>query len=162
MKSKINYKNISFNFKRKNVLVVGGSRGIGLGVVRAFEMRELKFYISRNKIVDSSLKKVVHIPIDLSQKIQAKDVFNIIDDYGGIDILINSAAINYTNNFEKISSEEWDDVFKINLKSIFLLSQCALKTMKEKILEKLSIYHLLQVGTEVMLVALITYLVRLG
>ena len=91
MKSKINYKNISFNFKRKNFLVVGGSRGIGLWVVRAFENAGAEvFYISRNKIVDSSLKKVVHIPIDLSQKIQAKDVFNIIDDYGGISTAVQS------------------------------------------------------------------------
>ena len=132
MKNNIVYNNITFNFEKKNILVVGGSRGIGLGVVKAFaNAGAMVFYISRSPLIESSIKKIVHIPVDLSNEEEIKKVFNIIDDYGGIDILINSAAINYINKFEKISSKEWDDVLKINLKSVFLLSQSALIRMKK-------------------------------
>ena len=127
------FNNINFNFKNKIVLVAGGSRGIGLGVVEAFlDSGASVFYISRNPINDLSFKKAIHIQTDLKNESEIINAFKIIDRYGDIDILINSAAINFTNKFEKISSEEWDDVLNLNLKSIFLLNQNALMRMKNK------------------------------
>ena len=62
MKNKIVYNNITFNFEKKNILVVGGSRGIGLGVVKAFaNAGAMVFYISRSPLIESSINKLACI-----------------------------------------------------------------------------------------------------
>ena len=60
------YKQINFNFSNKIVLVSGGSRGIGLGLVKSFlDSGAEVFYLSRNPISDSGIKGAKHISIDL-------------------------------------------------------------------------------------------------
>ena len=47
-------------------------------------------------------------------------------DNGGVDILINSAAINFTKKIEEINLEEWDKVLDLNLRSVFHICKLAL------------------------------------
>src|SRR5699024_9134897 len=52
--------------------------------------------------------------------------------FGGVDILINSAAIYPSKSFEEVSVEEWDRVFAVNSRGYFLCAQKALEHMKGK------------------------------
>ena len=56
-------------------------------------------------------------------------VGKIEQKHGGIDILINNAAIRPNTKISKITLEEWDLVFNTNLKAPFFLSQAVLPGM---------------------------------
>ncbi len=60
-------------------------------------------------------------------------VNNLIDTtikkYGKIDILVNNAGIVRDHGIMRMSEEDWDDVLRVNLKSVFLCSKAALKHM---------------------------------
>lgn len=53
-------------------------------------------------------------------------------ELGGIDILINNAANYETIEFEKLTLEKWDSIFASNTRSVFLVSQQALKPLRER------------------------------
>ena len=55
-----------------------------------------------------------------------KDVFK---KFGKIDVLVNNAGTNKTNDFDKLSEKDWDIVVDVNLKGVFLCSQEVLKYM---------------------------------
>ncbi|UCD08073.1 MAG: 3-oxoacyl-[acyl-carrier-protein] reductase [Dehalococcoidales bacterium] len=60
-------------------------------------------------------------------------VNNLIDttvqQYGKIDILVNNAGIVRDHGIMRMSEEDWDNVIRVNLKSVFLCSKAVLKYM---------------------------------
>tara|TARA_A100001201_G_scaffold20338_2_gene22761 strand:+ start:249 stop:929 length:681 start_codon:yes stop_codon:yes gene_type:complete len=108
--------NIEWDFRDKNVLVVGGSRGIGKGVVVGFTKS------GANVIeLDSS-------NCDLKYK---EDIDTFVDRLSSVDILVNVAAINYTKKIEDITFQEWDEVLNINLRGIFYITKKVLEFMPD-------------------------------
>lgn len=116
--------------QNKNVLVVGGSRGIGYGVVKKFnEMGANTFYFSRNK--NSDLKST-HICVDLINDKSIIDGFKKLDKrISSLDILINVAGINYCKNHNEISYEEFNEVLQVNLSSFFLACKESITRMNK-------------------------------
>lgn len=51
-------------------------------------------------------------------------------ELGGIDILVNNAANYETIEFDKLRVEQWDAIFASNTRSVFLVSQQALKLLR--------------------------------
>jgi len=49
----------------------------------------------------------------------------------GIQILVNCAAINYAKGHDEIYIDEWEEVLKVNISSIFLISNAVLPMMKK-------------------------------
>ncbi len=119
--------NLKFDFSGKTAVVVGGSRGIGKQVCEDFlETNAHVVYLSRN--INEQLKKATHIKCDLRNETEVQRAFAKI---GTIDFLVNVAAINHCKKIENISTEEWDDVLSVNLRSFFLISKLAIEKMKK-------------------------------
>jgi len=51
---------------------------------------------------------------------------------GGIDILVNNAAIAHPRKLEDITETEWDEVLTVNLKSVFLVTQAVVGRMRQR------------------------------
>ena len=51
---------------------------------------------------------------------------------GGIDILVNNAAIAHPRKLEDITETEWDQVLTANLKSVFLVTQAVIGGMRQR------------------------------
>jgi NAD(P)-dependent dehydrogenase (short-subunit alcohol dehydrogenase family) len=51
---------------------------------------------------------------------------------GGLDILVNNAGIIRRTNVVDTPEDEWDRVIAVNLKSVFLMSKCAIPLMRER------------------------------
>lgn len=126
------FENVRFDFTGRTVLVAGGSRGIGKGVVQALASAGARvFYTSRNP-GDEDLGGVVHFKADLADENDILSLFRRLDQEAELDILVNSAAINFCKPNNEISANEWEQVLSVNLTGAFLLSREALKRMRPR------------------------------
>ena len=96
--------------KNKTVVVVGGSTGIGKGIVGSF------------KKLGARVESISRSNCDITKK---EDIDSYFSDIHKVDILINNAAINYCKPIENISLNEWDEVINTNLTSYFyIIKKC--------------------------------------
>ena len=115
----------------KKVLITGGSRGIGAACVRRFtdEGYDVYFNYASN---DEAAKKIIDetgahgFKCDVSDSLSVKKMINEI---GNVDILVNNAGISRVNLFTDISEYEWDEVFDVNIKGMFLVTKEVLPHM---------------------------------
>lgn len=131
------------NLENKVVLVTGGSRGIGAGIVK--KMAELganvafTYFSSANKSEEliATLKNyevfVKAFKSDASNYKEAENLVNkVLNDMGKIDVLINNAGITRDNLLLRMSEEQWDDIMTTNLKSVFNLTKQVVKPMMKQ------------------------------
>jgi len=122
---------LNFNFENKRILVVGGSQGIGRGLVKSLiSLGANVSYASRKAFAGE--KKAKFIKVDLNYGSQISDLFLEIDKGGKIDAVVNTAAINYCKKFHEISEDEWDEVDRVNLRAAFLICKEASIRMKKQ------------------------------
>ncbi len=115
----------------KKVLITGGSRGIGAACVRRFCAEGMTVYFNYEKndeAADALCKETGATGIKCSVRDSAA-VKKMAESIGDIDILINNAGISRINLFTDISEQEWDDVFDVNIKGMFLVTRAFLPGM---------------------------------
>jgi acetoacetyl-CoA reductase len=121
-------------------LVTGGSRGIGLAIVRHLlaQGATVAAGYSRDEtsalaLVDECADRVsIHQGnIGVFEDCQ-RVVAEVIDRHDKIDILINNAGITADRTVRKMGIDEWDRVIRVNLSGAFYLSQAVLNPMLER------------------------------
>ena len=124
--------------KDKVCIVTGSSRGIGSAIARAFAQEGGKVvitYVSRRQEAErlgSEIGASSVFELDVRAKSQIENVFeNVANSYGQIDVLVNNAGVNLTNDFDKQTEEEWDTVLDVDLKGVFLSCQAVLRYMPD-------------------------------
>ncbi len=117
----------NYDFSEKTVLILGGSKGIGLGLVSEFTKSGANvYYLSRT---ENPEKIGIHIKVDLLDTDSLLSVLQKIEGMN-VNILVNCSAINFAKKHEEIDIDEWDKVFKVNMSAIFMVCNSVLKTMK--------------------------------
>ncbi|NND77782.1 MAG: 3-oxoacyl-[acyl-carrier-protein] reductase [Flavobacteriales bacterium] len=124
----------------KVALITGASRGIGKGIAELFcaQGAQVAFtYLSseeRAKKLEEELSsiggKAKGFKSDASDHDSAhKLVEDVLAEFGKIDIVVNNAGITRDGLLMRMSEEDWDDVMKTNLKSIFNLTKAVQRNM---------------------------------
>lgn len=125
----------------KTALVTGGSRGIGAAIVRKFAEQgaAVAFTYLSSAAKANALAEEVAAEFSVTVKAYASDaadyaqaealVNSVVQDFGGIDVLVNNAGITRDNLMLRMTEEQWDQVINTNLKSIFNLTKHALRPM---------------------------------
>lgn len=110
--------------ERKNAIITGGSRGIGLAIIKKLlsEMYEV-WYISRTEIQEE-LENTHFVQCDISNRETLENSLKeIIKEAKTIDLLVNNAGITKDNLIMRMKNDAWDDVININLTSAFITSK---------------------------------------
>ena len=124
---------------KKTVLVTGASRGIGFCIAETFARCDYNVFATYNKTEDTlpALSKklsaegfsLTPVFCDVSDDMSIKALFETV---GELDILINNAGVAGFSLLSDITSSEWDRMIDTNLKSVFLMSREASKSMIRK------------------------------
>jgi 3-oxoacyl-[acyl-carrier protein] reductase len=126
--------------KDKVVLVTGASRGIGRAIAYQFAQSGANVaftYLSSVEKGEALVKELEAFGIkakgyrsDASLFDASEELVNsVIADFGQIDILINNAGITRDGLLMRMSEEQWDEVIRVNLKSVFNLTKAVIKPM---------------------------------
>lgn len=127
-----------------NIIITGASRGIGKEIVKLFasDGKHTVYAVSRNVSRLNQLASecenlninadVKPITLDLNLD---SEIVKFCDDLKlkqvSVDILINNAGVLVNKPFEKLTGDDFDKMFNVNVKSVFLLTQ-ALKPLFNK------------------------------
>jgi 3-oxoacyl-[acyl-carrier protein] reductase len=123
----------------KNVIITGASRGIGTGIARVFANHgaNVAFTFSSSEAPALELQKELSA---MGVKAKAyksnaasfqdseKLIADVLEDFGGVDVLINNAGITKDNLLMRMNEEDFDTVIEINLKSVFNMTKAVQRT----------------------------------
>lgn len=131
-----------FNLSGKKALVTGGSRGIGLAAAKAIAKGGADVAImARDKERLGAAKEQIQAGpcggvwtfcIDLAETERIEAVFGeVVSQMGEVDILVNCAGITRRAPAEEVGSDTWDEVLKVNLTAVFVMSQVFCRHRKQ-------------------------------
>ena len=117
-----------------NVVITGGSRGIGAAAVELFAARgdRVSFLYEKEHAAAQAVAEKTGakaICCDVAVREQVQEAFQAI---GAVDILICNAGICHTGLISDISEEQWDRLFAVNVKGIYHCVNAALPGFLQK------------------------------
>jgi NAD(P)-dependent dehydrogenase (short-subunit alcohol dehydrogenase family) len=129
-------------FAEKVVVVTGAASGIGQATAIKFaaegatvaivDLQEEAGLQTAALIQSNGGGKAAFYKADVSDDLQVEVLMRgIIEDYGTVHVLVNNAAMLMTKTVENTTSAEWDRIFRVNTKSVFLCSKYALPELKK-------------------------------
>ena len=119
----------------KNILITGGSRGIGEAMVRAFSQKGHKVAFTYKSSIDKAegLSRETGALAIKADSAKESDIVSAVSEaalaLGGIDILINNAGISSFSMLQDLTLAEWNECMAVNLTSAFLYSREAIPYM---------------------------------
>src|SRR5690625_4586033 len=134
---------MELNLEGKNVLITGGSKGIGKGIAMALAEEGCNVSIcarhsdeletTADELLDAG-GKVLTVQADLTDK---EAIEKVVDEtkqaFGSIDILVNNAGtVGQSGTLEDTPLREWREVFELNLFAIVTITRKVIPAMKEQ------------------------------
>lgn len=127
------------------VVVTGGASGIGAAYVRAFRAAGANVVVADVRPAGAALLSeledcpgaglFVHTDVSSEQETAAMAAA-ARDRFGGVDVLVNNAAlyhdIGQKQPFEEISVEEWDRLMAVNVRGVWLCMKAVVGSMRER------------------------------
>jgi len=119
--------------EHKKVIVTGGNRGIGKGIVLYLLKQGYQVLATSrdSKKIDFSHSKLKFIDLDVCDDSSVNNFQKIVNDFDP-DILVNNAGITKDNLFLRMSSDDWNQVINTNLNSVFKITKLVVKGMLKK------------------------------
>jgi NAD(P)-dependent dehydrogenase (short-subunit alcohol dehydrogenase family) len=116
-----------FRLDGKKALVTGAARGLGKAIPHGLsESRSPVYGTSRDA---ESARRISErygtpaLPVDITEPAQVRQLADdLMQESGGIDLLVNNAGVNVPKPALELTVEDWDTVFDTNLKGSFFLT----------------------------------------
>lgn len=128
--------------KNKSTIVTGGASGVGRAIAQRYAREGAKVVVAdiNEQGIEETVQNIraqggeaTSAVLDVSNP---DDVNAMIDfacgRHGGLDVIVNSAAIARVQRFLDITIENWNELLAINLTGVFLCAQAAARFMKEQ------------------------------
>jgi 3-oxoacyl-[acyl-carrier protein] reductase len=134
---------MSSELEGKIALVTGASRGIGAGIATALAQAGANVavnFVGREgeaRKVCSEIKgagrRSLAVKADVSVASEVSNMVARIEaEFGPISILVNNAGISRPQPLDQITERDWDEILAVNLKSMFLVTQAVLPSMRKQ------------------------------
>lgn len=128
------------DLKGQTALVTGASRGLGYAIASRLALQGATVHIvARNAAaIEEAARKITsesgvsahaHVA-DISDSPAVQDLFERVGKSGtSLDILVNNAGVTRDGLLLRMKDEDFDEVMRVNLRSVFLCSRAAIKLM---------------------------------
>jgi NAD(P)-dependent dehydrogenase (short-subunit alcohol dehydrogenase family) len=131
------------NLKGKTALVTGGGAGMGKAIVEAFGMYGVRVAVAEidearattlsHTLEGEGIEAIVEV-IDVRDRKQVAGLAAKIEEkFGQLDILVNNVGdfMGIVGPFGSSTEEQWDTLYQINLKQMFIVTHAMLPLMKK-------------------------------
>jgi NAD(P)-dependent dehydrogenase (short-subunit alcohol dehydrogenase family) len=129
------------SLKGKTVFITGAARRLGKAIALAMAQAGADLAFTFHTSITEAEKTLQEIKAagvqglalecDLRNAASAKEaVKSVTKHFGKIDLLINNAGIFETAKIEAITAEQWDEVFAVNVRAPFLVSQACIPSLR--------------------------------
>lgn len=126
----------------KTAIVTGSSKGIGKGIAERFgkeQMNVVVDYLTDPEGADDTVAtiqanggKAIAIEADVSSEAGIRKLLETaIEQFDGLDVLVNNSGFSKSASSEELSLENWQRVLDVNLTGAFIASRETLKYMSE-------------------------------
>lgn len=128
----------------KVAVITGGTRGIGLAIVKKFLEQGARVILfgSRQETADRAVQELKELNPKFDVSGMAPQLSNgeamnaaiqqIVDQYGRIDILVNNAGISARESLYDYNEVDFDKIMDLNVKSLFICSRAVAPFMKQQ------------------------------
>lgn len=120
----------------RNIIITGTSRGIGFELAQLFAKEGHQVLaLSRNDqpCKNLQLKNVVSLSCDLSMDAQIKKAEDYVkENWTHVDILINNSGLLINKPFNEITSQDFLEVYQVNVFGVAALTKAVLQYMKKE------------------------------
>ncbi|MBA3415087.1 MAG: glucose 1-dehydrogenase [Chloroflexia bacterium] len=131
-----------FSLEGRVAIVTGGGGGLGAGICPALaEAGAAVAVVGRTRsklqdvaagVIDSGGRAIV-VEVDIADAASvAAMTERVVAEFGGIDILVNNAAVYQRRAWTEIREEEWDRILDTNLKGYWLCARAAYPSLRER------------------------------
>ena len=126
--------------KGKTAIVTGGASGFGEGIVRKFLDEGARVVIAdinidaANRLADEVGKDAIAVYVDVTSGASVELLrTDIKKSFDRIDIVINNAGVTHLPAaLDEVSEEDFDRVFAVNCKSVYLMARTFIPDMKAR------------------------------
>ena len=125
--------------ENKTAIITGASRGIGRGIAQTLAKHGCSIAFTFNTNIEAA-RSLVNELNTIGVKVKAyksdaadfdaanKLVEDVVTDFNSLEILINNAGITKDNLLMRMGEEDFDEVVKVNLKSVFNMTKAVQRT----------------------------------
>jgi 3-oxoacyl-[acyl-carrier protein] reductase len=134
---------MELNLEGKNAIVTGGSLGIGAAITLALAREGCNVAINYRRHDDEAKEVIRQVEalgrrgLAIKADVQSYDdahrmVQTVVEELGGLDILVCNAGVNWDGVIWKMTEEQWDTVIGVNLKGYFNYNKAAALVFKDQ------------------------------
>lgn len=129
------------NLKNKVALVTGASRGIGEAIALALANAGTKLFLTARdetrlqRVAAQARQTQVAVETAVADLHEEAPIKKLIqqahEKFGRLDILINNAGLGYFRPVAEMTTAQWDEMFAINLRAVFIATREALPYLRQ-------------------------------
>lgn len=131
------------DLKDKVILVTGASTGIGQEVAKKFAQQQAKVvinYFSNEEMAQKLVQEIetlggeaIAVRADVTDRESVNALIEkTVEHFGRLDVLINNAGSMVSRvPFEQLTEDVWNNVYDVNVKSVYFVTQAALPFLKQ-------------------------------
>jgi meso-butanediol dehydrogenase/(S,S)-butanediol dehydrogenase/diacetyl reductase len=133
---------VALDLAGRVAVVTGGAKGIGRGIVEVLARHGADIVVADLEVEEAQRaaeevhrkgSRVTAASVDVTDWTATHAlVRDVIEEFGHLDILVNNAGVSRSIPFVDLDETEWDRVFDINVKGVFIACHAVLPHMIER------------------------------